>query len=121
MAWILEELAHLFGSAIFYYLGGTMKGPFERLKYDLRRLWECPSCNRRERSDGTVTTRFCICPGQGGPEGQRTAMKLLEEAGHRAVPKIIYRPNDDVAPAAAPDNVSIQPEVVAWSEPPADA
>ena len=75
-----------------------MKGPFERLKYDLRRLWECPSCKRRERSDGTVTSRFCNCPGKGVPDGQRTAMKLLEEAGHRTVPEFKYSPTDETFP-----------------------
>ena len=72
-----------------------MKGPFERLKYDLRRLWECPLCKRRERSDGTVTSRFCVCPGKGGPENQRTAMKLLEESGHRTVPEFQYKPTSE--------------------------
>ena len=102
-------MAHLFGSAIFYYLGGTMKGPFERLKYDLRRLWECPRCKRRERSDGTVTTRFCTCLGKGGSDGQRTAMKLLEESGHRAVPEIRYQPSDDVTSTSV-DDLSLPPE-----------
>lgn len=75
-----------------------MKGPFERLKYDLRRLWECPLCKRRERTDGSVTFRFCTCPGKGVPEGQRTPMKLLEEAGHRTVPEVTYQPRAE-APA----------------------
>lgn len=114
-------MAHLFRSAIINYPSGTMKGPFERLKYDLRRLWECPHCKRRERSDGTVTTRFCTCPGQSGSEGKRTAMKLVEEAGHRAVPKFIHRPIDDVVPAAAPVDVLVPPEAAAPVEPPADA
>ncbi len=79
-----------------------MKGPFERLKYDLRRLWECPLCKRKERSDGTVTSRFCTCPGKSPPGNQRTAMKLLEEAGHRAVPEIKYTPREESLPDTAP-------------------
>ena len=71
-----------------------MKGPFERLKYDLRRLWECSNCKRRERTDGTLTFRFCACPGK-GQEGKLTAMKLVEEAGHRAVPEIEYQPPEE--------------------------
>ena len=86
-----------------------MKGPFERLKYDLRRLWECPKCKRRERSDGTVTTRFCTCAGKGVPDGQRTTMKLLEEAGHRAVPEIRYQPADDVPPSEASPEIAPLP------------
>ena len=38
-----------------------MKGPYQRLKYDLLRIWECPECNRRERTDGTQTTKLCDC------------------------------------------------------------
>ena len=109
-----------------------MKGPFERLKYDLRRLWECPLCNRRERSDGTVTSRFCSCPGKGVPEGQRTAMKLLEEAGHRTVPEFTYQPGSDslsdeipvviVADAQpAPETNSVYPEPAQSVEQCADA
>jgi hypothetical protein len=91
-----------------------MKGPFERLKYDLRRLWECPLCKRRERSDGTVTSRFCACPGKGATEGQRTAMKLVEEAGHRTVPKFQYQPTEEALPGdigLADEAASISPEV----------
>lgn len=76
-----------------------MKGPFERLKYDLRRLWECPLCKRRERSDGAVTSRFCPCPGKGASEGARITMKLLEEAGHRTVPEFQYQPRIEPEPA----------------------
>jgi hypothetical protein len=63
-----------------------MKGPYERLKYDLRRLWECPKCRRRERTEGTVTFRFCACQSQAGALG--VPMKLVEEGGHRTVPPI---------------------------------
>ena len=38
-----------------------MKGPYERLKYDLRRVWECPVCHRRERTEGLVTSVGCRC------------------------------------------------------------
>ena len=64
-----------------------MKGPYERLKYDLRRLWECPRCQRRERSEGSVTYLLCQCEVKSG--GQPVPMKLLEEAGHRTVPPIV--------------------------------
>lgn len=75
-----------------------MKGPFERLKYDLRRLWECPNCKRRERTDGTVTFRFCPCPGK-EQQGKLTVMKLVEEAGHRAGPSLVgTTPKEDAPP-----------------------
>ena len=36
-----------------------MKGPYERLKYDLRRTWECPECHHREHTGGDVTSLRC--------------------------------------------------------------
>lgn len=63
-----------------------MKGPFERLKYDLRRIWECPQCGAKQRSDGTVTTRFCQC---GKPNtNPLVAMKLVSDGPRRMVPPI---------------------------------
>ncbi len=64
-----------------------MKGPYERLKYDLRRLWECPVCKRRERTDGGVTFRFCDCATK--QEGGRpVVMKLVADGPQRLVPVI---------------------------------
>jgi hypothetical protein len=74
-----------------------MRGPYERLKYDLRRLWECPLCKRRERTPGTVTSRFCSCPqkpeaqkqeGQKLEAGQPVSMKLVADGPQRLVPVI---------------------------------
>ena len=67
-----------------------MKGPYERLKYDLRRLWECPVCKRRERTPGTVTSRFCPCPTK-QEGGQPISMKLIADGPQRLVP-VIARP-----------------------------
>jgi len=64
-----------------------MKGPYERLKYDLRRLWECPACKRRERTDGTVTFRFCPC-GTKQPGGQPVVMHLVADGPQRLVPPL---------------------------------
>ncbi len=38
-----------------------MKGPYERLKYSMLRIWECPECSRRERTDGKLTSMLCDC------------------------------------------------------------
>ncbi len=38
-----------------------MKGPYERLKYDLRRIWECPVCKGRRYTQGNVVTCLCAC------------------------------------------------------------
>jgi hypothetical protein len=64
-----------------------MKGPYERLKYDLRRLWECPVCKRRERTDGTVTFRFCACATK-QPGGQPVVMRMIADGPQRLVPPI---------------------------------
>jgi hypothetical protein len=41
-----------------------VKGPYQRLKYELRRVFECPKCHRREYVAGSLTYRFCTCPGK---------------------------------------------------------
>lgn len=53
-----------------------MKGPYERLKYTLRRIWECPACSHRLQTDGTSTGNICSCQ-LGQPEHQRISMNLL--------------------------------------------
>jgi len=64
-----------------------MKGPHERLKYDLRRLWECPVCKRRERTPGSVTFRHCACQMK-QVDGKPVVMKLVEDAVQRLAPPI---------------------------------
>ena len=61
-----------------------MKGPYERLKYDLRRVWECQQCLHHERSSGAVVTMYCRCQKDKDPR-ERTAMKLIEEGARRVV------------------------------------
>ena len=53
-----------------------MKGPYERLKYDLRRVWECPICGKHDRTSGMVTTRFCPCQ-KNAPASERRCMQLI--------------------------------------------
>lgn len=62
----------------------VMKGPFERMKYDFRRVWECPDCHHRERTDGRVTSIFCKCQRQ-KDRFARVAMHLVEDAPRRRV------------------------------------
>jgi len=68
----------------------TMRGPYERLKYDLRRVWECPACKRRERTAGTVTFRHCNCRMK-QVDGQPVVMKLVEDGVQRVTPPISIR------------------------------
>ena len=60
----------------------SLKGPYERTKYDFRRVWECPKCHHKERTAGSVTSCFCHCtePQKSGPGIQ---MKLVEDAPRR--------------------------------------
>src|SRR5690242_15515946 len=64
-----------------------MKGPYERLKYDLRRLWECPACKRRERTAGSVTFRHCTCRLK-QLDGKPVVMTLIEDSVQRLVPVV---------------------------------
>ncbi len=59
-----------------------MKGPYERLKYSVRRVWECPVCQLRERLDGTVTYHYCRCQG-GEPPPRQVCMKLVNDGVRR--------------------------------------
>jgi hypothetical protein len=59
-----------------------MKGPYQRLKYDLRRVWECPRCHHKERTGGEVINRLCPCQEQEPPR-QQVWMKLVEDGPRR--------------------------------------
>ena len=59
-----------------------MKGPYERLKYSLRRVWECPVCNHRERTDGETTSCYCRCQGETATP-QQACMKLIQDGLRR--------------------------------------
>ena len=55
-----------------------MKGPYERIKYDLRRVWICPVCNHQERTDGNIASKLCKCQFSQSPTKQLW-MKLVED------------------------------------------
>ncbi len=55
-----------------------MKGPYERIKYDLRRVWACPVCNRQERTEGNIASKLCKCQFSESPT-KRLWMKLVED------------------------------------------
>jgi hypothetical protein len=75
-----------------------MRGPFERLKYDLRRLWECPVCKRRDRTTGTVTFRHCSCQ-MNKADGKFIVMKLVEDSVQRLTPVVRIKHEPLVATA----------------------
>lgn len=55
-----------------------MKGPWQRLRFDGRRLWECPACGHRERAAGTVTALSCGCQ-KTRRDAERVWMRLVDE------------------------------------------
>lgn len=59
-----------------------MKGPYERLKYDLRRVWECPVCSHKERTTGAVTAQICGCQAK-LPTAEQKPMRLIEDGPRR--------------------------------------
>jgi hypothetical protein len=93
-----------------------MKGPYERLKYDLRRLWECPACKRRERTSGAVTFRFCPC-GVKQEGGKPVVMQLIADGPQRLVPPIAAARGECAEKAATthdtPVQIASEPEAIA--------
>lgn len=61
-----------------------MKGPHERVKYDLRRVWECPVCHHKVRTDGSITSQHCACQQQADPP-KLVPMRLIAD-GIRRLP-----------------------------------
>ena len=76
-----------------------MKGPYQRLKFDLRRLWECPVCHYRVHTPGDVTTQLCRCQEQVDPANRRF-MHLMEATPPQ--PKVA---TPTVSEATPPENV----------------
>ena len=70
-----------------------MKGPGGRQKFDVRRVWECPVCQRREKTAGTVVNLLCNCLAGNNPPAQ-TWMRLIEET---------TRGGPEARPSPAPD------------------
>jgi len=50
-----------------------MKGPGHKAKFRIERIWECPACQRRQRTSGKVVNLACHCL------GQQKWMRLIEE------------------------------------------
>lgn len=88
-----------------------MKGPFERLKYEFFRLWECPVCKAKARSAGSTTYLFCPCQTTTG--GKSVGMRLVGDGGRRAdgKPEIKKREKKELpqfpteTPESPPSNV----------------
>src|SRR5262245_53007497 len=79
-----------------------MKGPYQRVKFDLRRLWECPVCKRRDRTAGSVTFRHCQCQ-MNRIDGKPVVMKLIEDGAQRLTPPIVIEHQQMPAPMTETD------------------
>jgi hypothetical protein len=52
-----------------------MKGPSRRLKFDVRRIWQCHDCGRKEYTSGKEVVRACpIC----SSDDRKKWMRLVE-------------------------------------------
>ena len=80
VAWILRGLDTAWEGMV------CVKGPYERLKYDLRRVWACPVCQHRERTGGEFTSWLCPCQASVEP-AQRRYMTLVEDGCRRLIPR----------------------------------
>ena len=106
-----------------------MKGPYERLKYDFRRGWECPVCKRKEKTDFTVTFRHCAC-GTKKDGGQPVVMALVDDGVRRvwwppkrleAITAAAPHVDEDAVVDTIPESAASIPEAtLAVSPPPAD-
>jgi hypothetical protein len=70
-----------------------MKGPYERLKYTLCRVWECPACQHRERTAGTDTYLYCRCQ-QDIAWKDQACMRLVQDGTRRTSPPAASPPED---------------------------
>jgi hypothetical protein len=82
-----------------------MRGPYERLKYDFRRHWECPACKRHDHTPGSVVFRFCTCQPQ-----QATPMRLVQEGGARLWPAPISQRAAEPVPERPAGGTAPMPE-----------
>ncbi len=55
-----------------------MKGPGNRLKFVIRRQWECPRCGRRLLTHGSVVQQSCDCRGS-DHAGEPVPMRLIKD------------------------------------------
>jgi hypothetical protein len=88
-----------------------MKGPSERLKYDLQRVWRCPACGHQARTFGDVTARLCRCQ-NALPITTRRYMQLVEDGVRRhARPAVSHSdtpPGGTVNVAPPPEDLGLE-------------
>ena len=75
-----------------------MKGPFHRLRYNLRRVWECQSCHHKCSTSGSVTSRMCDCKLE--ETGKRIPMRLVADGVRRV--QFAFETNTDQSQPTSP-------------------
>jgi hypothetical protein len=85
-----------------------MRGPESWRKRNVNRVWECPACQRRERTGGHIVNRRCVC-------SAAAWMCLVEEKkGPATLPEISAaetEPRPVGAPAGEAESGSAAPRV----------
>lgn len=87
-----------------------MKGPYHRLKFDLRRHWVCPVCQHHSHTPGHVTSCMCRCQLQVEPAARRF-MKLVEDVEPRGE----FRPPSGGTPAVSSESRTVETDPVSPS------
>lgn len=54
-----------------------MRGPGHRNRFDVRRIWECPVCQKRVKTSGQIVTLRCEACAR-NKTGDTAWMKLIE-------------------------------------------
>ena len=97
-----------------------MRGPYERLKYDLRRIWECPTCGRLERTEGSTTFRLCRCGPKPPPGAAPVLMRLVSDGALRVQPPFQwpeFPPDPPPEPPRGEETPAVAPETPADAAP----
>jgi hypothetical protein len=61
-----------------------MKGPSGRTRFDVRRVWDCPVCQRREWTRSNVVHRLCPACQTRTDAPAEVWMQLVETPGKTA-------------------------------------
>jgi hypothetical protein len=73
-----------------------MKGPGHGRQHDVRRLWECPVCQKRAKTGGHIVNLRCEACAR-NKTGDTAWMKLLETRRQAGVPYPVAKPVDESA------------------------
>ena len=89
-----------------------MKGPGHGRQYDVRRLWECPVCQKRVRTLGSIVNLRCEACAR-NKTGDTAWMRLLEPQRHArpSYPAAVFLPR------TGKQNETLEPERIVPTPP----